>query len=689
MSKKKKKTHMPVRLNILFFVVFLLFSALILRLGVVQIVQGEDYQRKIDKTVNVISKNDAPRGLMYDRFGNVVVDNELVLSVTYTSRNTSNDEKLRVAKRLNDFIDVETSAITERDKKDYWLLTRPEEAKELVSREEMNELNNDHMKIYRLQLDRITEKHLDQITSAEMEVLAIKREFDRGYAHSPQRVKDVTYEEAARVLEHLHELPGVDIFRDSKRKYAYGNTFSSFFGNVGQIQRPLIDHYLAKGYDRSDNVGTSQLEQQYEDVLRGKKAVVEHILDGSRNIVGPPQEKLGERGKDLVLTVDMQLQQAVEQIVVEEVERVKANRGFHDNGTAYVVLMDPTTGEILAMSGYDTSRPSMNDDLGTVNYAFVMGSAVKGASVLAGFDAGHAHPGKIFHDRPIQIGNTTKSSVGGRSFGNINDLTALERSSNVYMFEIAMAFGNYHYASKRGGGLNDRTKGFHQMRYYFNQFGLGVKTGIDLPNEGTGYNGGVQQLGHLLDFSIGQFDTYTPMQMAQYVSTIANGGYRIQPRLVREIRQPSTVENELGNIIKQFTPNVLNRVDMTEEQIDRVQEGFRLVVHGNQGTARVFANKPYLVAGKTGTAQVTLNNERLNNHIFVGYAPYDNPEVAFAVIVPNLYIRDSIGRPAIAISERVLDTYFHLKTNRGTGNKFTEEDEHEEEEEEFEEEDAE
>lgn len=665
MSQKKKKTHMPVRLNILFFVVFLLFSALILRLGVVQIVQGEEYQEKLDQTVNIIAKSDAPRGIMYDRFGHVVIDNELVLSVTYTSRNTPNGEKLRVAARLNDFIDVDPDNITERDMKDYWIFTRSEEAHALVTREEMKELENDIMKIYQLQLDRIGEDHLSEITDEEMEVLAIKREFDRGYAHSPQRVKvDVSYEEAARVYEHLSELPGVDILRDSKRNYLYKNTFSAFVGNVGQIPREQIDHYLTKDYDRSDYIGISRLEQQYEDVLRGSKAVVEQVLDGSRNILGEPKETLGQRGKDLVLTIDIGLQKKVEQIVANEVEKVKANRSFLDNGAAYVVLMEPDTGEILAISGYDTERQGNKHDLGVIHDAFEMGSSVKGATVLAGFEAGIAQPNTIFNDRPITIGKQKKSSFGGRALGRLNDLTALERSSNVYMFEIAMAFGNYNYDTKRGGGINDRTKGFNQMRYYFNQFGLGVKTGIDLPAEGVGYNGGVQQLGNLLDFGIGQFDTYTPLQLGQYVSTIANGGYRIQPRLVREIREPSTVDGELGNVIKQFTPKVLNRVDMSDNYIERVQEGFRLVVHGQRGTARALASKPYLLAAKTGTAQVTSDGKKGNNQIFVGYAPYDDPEIAFAVIVPYLKIRDDVGKPALDITEQVLDAYFDLKENR-------------------------
>jgi penicillin-binding protein A len=682
MSNKKKKAHMPVRLNILFFVVFLLFSALILRLGVVQIVQGEEYQKKLDRTVNMTSKQlDAPRGLMYDRFGNVVVANELVFTVTYTSSAiTTNNEKIRVAKRLNDFIDVDPSRITARDKKDYWLLTRPDDARALVTREEMTELNNDNRAIYQLQLDRITDKKLAEITDEELEILAIKREFD-GYAYSPQRVKvGVTSKEAAPILEHLNELPGVDVEVESKRKYPYGNTFSALVGRTGAIPKEEIDHFLAMGYDRSDEVGTSFLEQQYEDVLRGKKPVSERTFDGSRNIISERKEQ-GQRGKDLVLTVDMDLQQAVDQIIAQEVERVNGIRGFIDRGSAYVVLMDPHTGEILALSGYDTHGAGNKNDLGVILNGFEMGSAVKGATVLAGFEAGYAKPNTYFHDRPITIGGLKKSSFGGKELGRLNDLTALERSSNVYMFEIGMAFGNYHYHSKRGGGIKDRTIGFNRIRYYFNQFGLGVKTGIDLPEEGTGFNGGVGELGNLLDFTIGQFSTYTPLQMAQYVSTIANGGYRIQPRLVREIREQAT-NGEYGNVIKQFSPTVLNRVDMTDEQIGRVQEGFRLVVHGRQGTARALANKPYRLAGKTGTAQVSVNGIKGNNHTFVGYAPYDNPEVAFAVIVPGLYIRDSIGRPANSISEKVLDAYFDLKTSRSTNVQPIELDQEDEEDEE-------
>ncbi|MGO4887176.1 peptidoglycan D,D-transpeptidase FtsI family protein [Anaerobacillus sp. MEB173] len=655
MESKKKKNHIPVRLNVLFFVVFILFSAIILRLGVVQIVQGEEYQREMERTVNVTARIDAPRGIMLDRNGHVVVDNDLVFSITYTQHpGTTQQEKLEIAERLEKLIEVDTSKITERDLKDYWIITREEEALAKVSTAERRQIN-DPMAEYRLTLDRITEEELSEITEEELRVLAIKREFDRGYALSPQRVKvGVTYEEASRVIEHLAELPGIDILRDSQRKHPFGDTFKSFFGNTGQIPRDSIDYYLTRGYDRSDIVGTSFLEFQYEDVLRGQKAEVVNITDSRGRIMDAPVETKGQRGKDLVLTIDIELQQRIEQIIKEEVE--KSRGAFLGDQTAYVVLMDPNTGEVLSLAGY-------NDHLGTVLKSFEMGSTVKGATVLTGFQTGVIAPNSYIRDQPITIAGLTKKSH--TTMGNINDLTALEWSSNVYMFEIAMRIGNYSYSQKRG--FANPEEAFSTMRYYFNQFGLGVRTGIDLPSEATGYNGGVARLGNLMDLGIGQFDTYTPLQLTQYISTIANGGYRIQPKLVREIREPSTIEGELGRVIHQSTPTVLNRIDMSDEHIARVQEGFRRVMHGSRGTARsYFANRPYRAAGKTGTAQVYVNGKRGNNQILGAYAPYDKPEVAMSVIVPG--VRIERGGIANTIGQRVMDEYFKLKESRNGPN---------------------
>lgn len=653
-NKKKKKNHVPTRLNILFFAVFLLFSALILRLGFIQIVQGEDYVKELQKTSNVTARIDSPRGLIYDRYGNILVDNELELSLTYTapSMNPKPKEKLEIAQKLEQLIDIETDKITERDMKDYWILTRDEKAKAKLTKEDKDRLADDEekdKKEYKLTLDRITEADLAEITDKEMRVLAIKREMDRGYALSPQRIKQgIPLEEAHLVSEYLSELPGIDILRDSKRKYVYDDTFRSIFGRTGAIPKEMLDYYLARGYDRSDIVGTSYLELQYEDVLRGQKGRVESTTSKGK-LVGEQNEHLGERGNDLVLALDIQLQQQVEEIVKREVN--KAGGSFLGSKEAYIVMMNPKTGEVLAMVGYD-------DHTGTVNKAFAMGSAVKGATVLTGFQTGVMSPSSYIYDAPITLpGGVRKKSVG-RPMGNIDYRTALERSSNVYMFYIAMRMAGYDYGKKCC--FNRVEEGYDEMRYYFSQLGLGVETGIDLPSEATGFNGGIQMPGNLLDLAIGQFDTYTTMQMAQYVSTIANGGYRVKPQLVKEIREPSTSKEELGRVVFQYEPTILNRIDMSDDYISRVQEGFQRVINGANGTGRGYTNKS--MAGKTGTAQVYVGKTEGNNQSFIGYAPYDDPEVAFAVIVPNL--RKNSTSVTRGIVEDALGAYYELKSER-------------------------
>ncbi|WP_017728333.1 peptidoglycan D,D-transpeptidase FtsI family protein [Halalkalibacterium ligniniphilum] len=673
-SQRKKKHHVPVRLNILFFAVFILFSALILRLGYVQIVQGEENLQKLERTSNATARIDAPRGLMYDRYGNIVVDNELELSLTYTSQSQSRNttEMLEVANKLVDLIDVDTDSITERDKKDYWLLNATQEEKfELVSREERSELDGPQEE-YELELERITEEHLAELTERDLQVLAIFREMNRGYAMTPQRIKrGITNEEAHAVSEILDQLPGIDILRDSRRQYVYGDSLRSLFGNSGSIPREKLNYYLSRGYDRSDTVGTSFLELQYEDVLRGQKAVVESVSTsaGGRTVDRTINEQQGSRGNDLVLSVDMEMQQKLEEIVRREVEA--SPNAFINDRSAYAVMMDPRTGDIIAMAGY--LNGNANDQIGNVTKAFEMGSSVKGASVLTGFETGVASPGTVFLDQPIRLGAEVKQSYGG-SMGRINDLTALERSSNVYMFEIAMRMAGYNYATGCCWNRESIDRAYDQARYYFSQFGLGVETGIDLPSEYTGVNGGYQAGGNLLDLFIGQFDTYTPLQLAQYISTIANDGYRMKPRLVTEIREPSADKEKPGAVIQKIEPQVLNRVDMSQEEISRVQQGFRQVAIGSRGTAAsFFSNKSYQPAVKTGTAQIRVAvgegaNRRLqngNNQALVGYAPYDNPEVAFAIIVP--YAKINQGRDAAIarrIGEGLLDTYFELKESR-------------------------
>ncbi|MFP7471228.1 penicillin-binding transpeptidase domain-containing protein [Niallia taxi] len=321
--------------------------------------------------------------------------------------------------------------------------------------------------------------------------------------------------------------------------------------------------------------------------------------------------------------------------------------------------MEPKTGRILAMSGqvYDRKTKKFTDYTpGTFTYAFEQGSVVKGATVLTGYQTGVRDIGETELDEVMRFkGSGTFSSY--QSMGVLNDLKALERSSNVYMWKTAIEMMDGKYIPN--GTLNINPDKIEQIRYYFNQFGLGIPTEIGFPNETAGIKG--KNISTYFQIAIGQLDTYTPMQIAQYITTIANGGYRMKPQLVKEIREADNTDNGLGKVVDEIEPVVLNKIDMNDEMLERVQQGFRQVTHGSQGTARsYFANEAYDAAGKTGTSEFYKKGVKTWNLSFAGYAPYDNPQISIAVIVPNAYL-DGYAQPhsaANVISQRVFRAYF-------------------------------
>ncbi|MGE6206338.1 peptidoglycan D,D-transpeptidase FtsI family protein [Guptibacillus hwajinpoensis] len=656
--KKEKRSYLPFRLNILFLFVFLLFSVLIFRLGYLQLAKGEDFQRQVEETDKVEAKTASPRGMMFDRYGRVLVDNKPTFSVTYTkTQGTTQQEKLEVANRLSEFIEKNTEKVTDRDLKDYWIITRQKEARAKLTEKDINELSDKDA--YQLQLDRIEDSELNTISQEELEVAAIKREMDGGYALSSQTIKqDLTKEEIAEVSEHLSDLSGVEVSANAIREYPYGESIKTLFGNTGQIGEKEVDNFLQRGYGLDDNVGTSFLEKQYEDYLKGQPSKTKFVTDKDGNPIGQPEEISGSRGGDLVLTLDMELQQSVDKILKEEIQEARSE-GNYSLKRAYAVMMEPKTGEILAAGGQELTEDGYKDrSYGAFMDAYAMGSTVKAATVLTGFHYDAIQPNTYFYDTPLYFPGTEpkKSYVNMRS---INELTALQRSSNVYMFNIAMNIANHKYKKNQGGPFD--LEAYSKMRNMFSQFGLGVSTGVDIPSEGVGYKGESKILGNLLDLSIGQFDTYTPIQMVQYISTVANNGKRMEAHLLKEVHASNNGDELSNNVLYQYTPNVMNRVNVSQRYFDIVQKGLWMVTHTEQGTANFFKNKSYNPSAKTGTAEFGENNYNLT---LVGYAPSDNPEVAFAVVVPDIDRTNEINHD---ISERIMDKYFEIKK---TGHKM-------------------
>ncbi|MEK9198687.1 penicillin-binding transpeptidase domain-containing protein [Ureibacillus sp. FSL E2-3493] len=676
-------------MNVLFFSIFILFSTLIFRLGYLQIVKGEEYVTALERTEEVAVNTSVPRGRIYDRYGRVLVDNEPENAITYTKmQSTKTEEMLAIAEQLAMLIEQPTDRVTLRDKQDFWIMKNKDAAYAKVTKEEEDKINaNEDLgksekqsELDRLVRERITEEELAQLTQFDLEVLAIYREMASGYNLSPQIIKseNVTDEEFARVSERLSDLPGVNTTTDWKRVKLsslaiLGRTTVPSKG----IPKSKLDYYLARDYSRNDRVGESYFEAYYEELLQGQKSVVKNITNKQGEVVDTVTTYEGEPGNDLVTTIDIELQAEAERIVEEKLLELKAKSHSELLDRAFFVMMNPNTGELLSVVGKKIEKDSktgkeyiVDYSYGTFTTAYEVGSTVKAATLLMGYSEGVIEPGTKLIDQPIKIAGTEpKSSIFNRH-GKIplDDITALERSSNSYMFQVAMMIAGTRYRYNMGFRIQDDT--LQTMRNGYAQFGLGVNTGIDLPNEFAGFQGELDNTGKILNLAIGQFDTYTPMQMVQYISTVANGGYRIQPRMLKEVRQPSEDGEVLGPVVEEVSPKILNRISNTPEEINQVRKGLRQVYVGDQGSARsYFSNTPYTAAGKTGTAEVVYYGPLREKYgtdaitlAHVGFAPYENPEVAYAVLIPWATTNYNISLPTgNQIAREVLDVYFELK----------------------------
>lgn len=688
-QSNKEKVYLPGRINLLFFIVFILFTLLVLRVGTLQLIKGEEYQLEVQNAQNLIEEITVPRGKIIDRNGNEIVNNIAVRKIIYTrQKGITSKELLALADTLSKYINMPVDKIQVRDKKDYWLLTHKKEAKMLVSKLEDERLkikfkesqDTYNKEYYALQLARVSEKNLKTFSKKDLQILAIYKQINSGYSLTPQTIKNkgVTEKEFAQVSERLDKLPGVDVTTDWERQYVYDDTFRTILGNITTEKEGLpaenIDYYLARGYSRNERVGKSYIERQYEDVLRGIKGKAKLTLNKDGGVLDKKEISEGESGSDLILSLDIKLQQKIDEVVQKELLKAKQTPNGKYADRAFVTMMNPKTGEILAMSGKQIikNKKTGNSEVqdfatGNINTSYEMGSAIKGATVLTGYQNQAIGYSTTFLDTPMKIkGTKEKSSAGNRSLGWVNDLEALKKSSNIYMFHTAINIGKGHYMPN--APLNLDPKAFDIFRNSFSQFGLGVKTGIDLPNESIGFKGVENKPGYLLDLSIGQYDTYTPLQLAQYISTIANGGYRVKPHIAKEIRQATIGENK-GLSIQEIKPAILNRIDMKDENIDRVKQGFYKVYNEQGGTAyKYFRGTDYKPAGKTGTAESFYGGPDYEkykvlpetiNLTLVGYAPYDNPEIAFSVVVP--WMASDEAPVAKYIGRGILDAYFQLK----------------------------
>ena len=629
------------RYNILSIIIISLIAIVFLNLFYLQVIKKDHYDDRLNfLTGNIVSLSTAPRGFIYDRNGVLIVGNEADKVISYSKSGLSALEEIRLAYLLGSYIDVDFSKLNDYSIRDFWLKQNLSEANSRITDSEWEALSHRKLTmtdIDRLRRSRITELDLAEYTLVDKEAAYIYYLMNVGYSYSDKVIKrgNVSDYEYALVAENLHLLTGFNVSVDWNRFYPYGSVGRSILGSVSNSTQgiPLEhkDYFLSLGYRLNDRVGLSGIEFQYESLLMGKKN--EYLRRGSNISL----YSSGSRGTDLYLTIDIELQAYVESVLEKELLAAKGERNTKELERAYAIVSDPMTGEILAMAGkevrlVDGKYVVFDATPGVYSNSVVPGSIVKGASQIVGYNTGVLKIGDVRNDACIKIA-ATPLKCSFRYYGDVDDKKAMAVSSNTYQFHTAMLVGGAKYVYN--GPLKVDTKAFDIYRDTFKEFGLGIKSNIDLPNEGLGYSGVSTLSGHLLDFAIGQYDTYTPIQLSQYINTIANNGIRVTPHLLKEVR---------NNNIKVFENKVitLGVVNTKEEYLKRVQEGFKEVMMPS-GTGYGLIELKHNSAGKTGTSESFLDTNgdgkidtQTISNVFVGYAPFDNPKVSFTVVSPDV-----------------------------------------------------
>lgn len=576
----------------------LVIAVLIGRAAYLQIYQGEYYKALADGNRIRIVPSMAPRGTFYDRNGQLLVTNRPGFSVSLLPLTAPISDD--VIARLSDLLKVPTDEI--------------------------------------------------------------KQKIAGHSGFNPIRIKtDVTPDIVSIIEEQKSQYPGVVIEVTPIRDYILKQEGAHTFGYVSEINDAELEKMKDEGYKSGDIIGKFGLEKVYDKELRGENGGQQVEVDVS----GKPVQILGRKepvpGDDLELTIDINLQQAAEKAVDEQLTQIGAH-------AAAAVVMNPQTGEILAM----VSRPAFDPNLfahgisskdwnqlnnnpyhpmdnKTITGEYPPGSTFKIVTGTAALTEGVVTPEEQIFDSGHHW-LIPKGNADGEALGWLNFRSALAHSDNVYFYEMGNRLG------------------IDRLEKYARMFGLGQKTGVDLPYEASGlvanrrykeknFDDGEWYLSETFDAAIGQgFNLVTPLQAAMVMGEIAADGKRYKPHVVNRIIAPD------GSVVKDFQPELLSQLDVPEEDIKLIQDGLHDVT--KYGTAASsFRGFTVDIAGKTGTAE---NSQGRDHGWFVAYGPFDNPNIVVAVIVEN----GGYGsQSAVPIGCKILEAAFGLNQDGSSDDK--------------------
>lgn len=676
---------------------FLIFGFMIVfRLFNLQIVDGEKYYAGSYRRLLKESDIEAPRGKILDRNGVPLAVNKQGYSVHLVKTSITTAELNEMLLKLSDLFarNSENHAnslsryltfapITFNGRSEKEIRAWQTNSNRLGLKEEEIRANAGELfKYLREEVFKIDDEYTGEqayrIMLFRYEIMINNWNFTTGGRIT--LADDVSIDTILELEERNHEFPGVITTLEPIREYVDATEEAHVLGYIRSISQNRYDELKDEGYDNDDLIGYSGIELQAERYLRGRKGKMSIEVDTTGKLTQKKETVAAVPGSDVILTIDTNLQKVAMESLARNIDIIKNKKedsNYGDANAGAAVVLDVNTGAVLTLASYPSFDPQVylagSDDIeaqkiitalnndenkAQVNRAiqgmYEPGSTFKPLVAIAGLEKGIITPTRSNIRDPghIVIGNRDLYCLERPTSGHgvLNLKRALETSCNVYFYLLGV------------------DTGIDTLGEWASHFGLGRLSGIDLPSEKAGFMSSKELKKELRNdiwrpadtaqASIGQFDSrFTPLQMASYISTIANGGKRYKPYLIKEVIRYD------GSVVNVTEPSY-TQVPVKESTIDAVKQGMVAVTSSIDGTAyKSFQGLPFEVAGKTGTAQTSKGIGRSPNALFVCYAPADDPQIAIAVVVE----KGAWGSNVAPIARDIIDEYFGLKKSN-TGN---------------------
>lgn len=671
------------RFMILKIVMAVMVVAIFARLFELQIIDGRKYLETANARLSTSVTTKAPRGDILDCYGNPLVGNKVGYSVVIRKSDIDNDELNNVISKVVEILYTTGSSIDDSlpvsettpysftfedknnsgstdDEKQQWFESNKYIDKYINSNMSADDVMYTYQSIYGVS-GSLYDEHVRRI-------IGVRYEADvNGYsATTPVTIAtDIAISAVTQLKELRDYLPGIDISEDYVRTYNYPGLATHILGRVGKISSEEYEKNSSKGYGINDTIGKQGIELWAEEYLRGKDG----MKGTSTNIDGEDVELIEEvdpvPGNYIMLTIDKDLQETLEKSLESKIKSI----GNDCNAGAAVVL-DVNTGDCLAMASYPTydmsrfdedysslienkSNPMINR---AVSGLYSPGSTFKPLTAIAGVQTNNLALNetiectgvyRYFEDYQPVCWIWSENHL---THGKQNLTEAIENSCNVFFYELG------------------RRLGIDKLDEYAKKFGLGEYTGIELTEETSGHMASPEYKaevvedvvsrdwfdGDTIQAAIGQsYSLFTPVQLANYCATLANGGTRYKVNLIKSIR--SSVD---GSLVEEFKPQVEEEIDISDEALQMIHDGMKKVV--DEGSASsIFEGYPIQVGGKTGTAQL---GSGANNAIFMAFAPFDDPKIAVAVVLEHGVRGTNAGQ----VARDVFDAYFFPETDKNS-----------------------